>query len=191
MVHCYLTGDGNMYFRKGTLAPPGEYDWTCASFSPLKSTTDTANGSVQSFLHSLWQKVPILYFTMGAPIHQNCPFPWGIIRSSHVTRCFRPKRVHNPNGTSIGSAVFAQMTAECLYSWRAYVQQCSVPEQSTILGMMIALDLFFNSILGHKPIFAFFRICQMLKLCTLSWRYYAPKIATQSALLLDIFINGS
>jgi len=25
-------------------------------------------------------------------------------------------RAHNPNGTSIGSAVFAQMTAECLYS---------------------------------------------------------------------------
>jgi len=24
-------------------------------------------------------------------------------------------RAHNPNGTSIGSAVFAQMTAECLY----------------------------------------------------------------------------
>ena len=26
-----------------------------------------------------------LYFTMGAPIHQNCPFPWGIW-TSHVTR---------------------------------------------------------------------------------------------------------
>jgi len=25
-------------------------------------------------------------------------------------------RAHNPNGTSIGSAVFAQMTAECLYT---------------------------------------------------------------------------
>ena len=25
-----------------------------------------------------------LYFTMGAPIHQNCPFPWGIW-ISHVT----------------------------------------------------------------------------------------------------------
>jgi len=26
-----------------------------------------------------------LYFTMGAPIHQNCPFPWGIW-TSHVKR---------------------------------------------------------------------------------------------------------
>ena len=25
-----------------------------------------------------------LYFTMGSPIHQNCPFPWGIW-TSHVT----------------------------------------------------------------------------------------------------------
>ena len=32
----------------------------------------------------LRQKVPI-YFTMGAPIHQNCPFPWEIW-TSHVTR---------------------------------------------------------------------------------------------------------
>jgi len=52
-------------------------------------------------------------------------------------------------------------------SWIARVQQCSVPEQSTILGMMIVLDLFFSSILGHKPIFAFIRICQMLIMHTM------------------------
>jgi len=55
-----------------------------------------------------------LYFTMGAPIHQNCPFPWGIW-TSHVARCFGPMRAHNPNSTSIGLAVFAQMTAKCPY----------------------------------------------------------------------------
>jgi len=38
----------------------------------------------------------------------------------------------------------------------AYVQECSIPQQSTILGVMIVLDLFFNSILDHKPILAFF-----------------------------------
>jgi len=32
------------------------------------------------------------------------------------TWCFGPMRAHNPNGTSIGSAVFAQMTAECPYA---------------------------------------------------------------------------
>jgi len=26
MVHCYLTGDGNVSFHKGTSAPPGKYD---------------------------------------------------------------------------------------------------------------------------------------------------------------------
>jgi len=83
MVQCYSTGDCNVSFHKGTLAPPGEYDWTCASFGPLESTTDTANGSVQPFLHSLRQKVCILY--NGTPIHQNCPFPWGIW-TSHVTK---------------------------------------------------------------------------------------------------------
>jgi len=31
------------------------------------------------------------------------------------TWCFGPMQAHNPNGTSIGSAVFSQMTAECPY----------------------------------------------------------------------------
>ena len=82
MVQCYSTGDGNVSFHKGTLVPPGEYDWTCASFGPLESTTDTANGSVQSFLHSLPQKVPILY--NGRPYPPELPLPWGTW-TSHVT----------------------------------------------------------------------------------------------------------
>ena len=44
-----------------TLAPPGEYDWTGASFGPPESTTQMANWSVQSFLHSSRQKVSTLY----------------------------------------------------------------------------------------------------------------------------------
>ena len=60
MVQCYSTGNG-VSSHEGTLAPPGEYDWTCASFGPLKSTTETANGSVLPFLHSSRQKVPVLY----------------------------------------------------------------------------------------------------------------------------------
>jgi len=57
-----------------------------------------------------------LYFTMGAPIHQNCPFPSGIA-ICHV--------IHDALGTcepttrmaprSV-SAVFAQMTAESPYT---------------------------------------------------------------------------
>ena len=71
-----------------------------------------------------------VYFTMGAPVHQNCPFPWGIW-TSHVTRSFRPMRVHNPNGTSIGS-VIAQMTAACLY----FTMVCLFPPSKLPLPML-------------------------------------------------------
>jgi len=49
-----------------------------------------------------------LYFTMGWPfLPQNCPFPWGI-----WTPWFPgPTRVVNPNGISIGAAIFAGLTS--------------------------------------------------------------------------------
>jgi len=34
----------------------------------------------------------------------------------HLTRFLGPIQAHNPNGILIGSAVFAQMTAECPYT---------------------------------------------------------------------------
>jgi len=40
-----------------------------------QSTTQTSNRSVQPFLHSSGQKVPIFY--NGCPYPQNFPFPWG------------------------------------------------------------------------------------------------------------------
>jgi len=82
MVQCYSTGASNVSSHEGTLALPGEYDWTCAFFGPLESTTETANGSVQPFLHSLRHKVPILY--NGRPYPPEMPFPMGIW-TSHVT----------------------------------------------------------------------------------------------------------
>ena len=57
-----------------------------------------------------------LYFTTGAPIHQNCSFRGGSAWTpSHLTRFLGPMRAQTPNGTSIGLAVFAQMTTECPY----------------------------------------------------------------------------
>jgi len=56
-----------------------------------------------------------LYFTMGTPIHQNCPFPWGDLAPSY-TWCLGPMQAQNPNCTSLGSAVFAQMNAACPYA---------------------------------------------------------------------------
>jgi len=70
---------------------------------------------------------------MGTPVHQNCPFPWGIW-NSHVTRCFRPMRVHNPNGTSIASVVFSQMTAACLYF--TIIMVCPFPQLKFPLPML-------------------------------------------------------
>jgi len=113
MVQCYLTGDSNVSSHEGTLAPPGEYDWTCASFGPLDFTTETANVSVQPFLHSLRHKVPILH--NGHPYPPELRFPTGDLDLPCNTWCFGPMRAHDRNGTSIGSGVFAQMTAECPY----------------------------------------------------------------------------
>jgi len=70
----------------------------------------------QPFFHSSWQKVPIgLLYNMGAPFHQNCPFWWGILTPSDK---WLPGSIqaHSQNGISLGSAIFAQVTAECPYT---------------------------------------------------------------------------
>jgi len=54
------------------LAPPGEYDWTRASFVPLESTIQTANRSLWSFLHSSRQKVHILTMGCSSPKIARC-----------------------------------------------------------------------------------------------------------------------
>jgi len=38
MVQSHSPTGGNVSSHEGTLAPPGEYDWTCASFGLLEST---------------------------------------------------------------------------------------------------------------------------------------------------------
>jgi len=78
----------------GTLAPPAN-TVEIALPGPPEFTTQTANRSVQSFLHSSRQKVPILY--NGRPFPPKLPFLTGIWTPSN-------------------SAVFAQMTAECPYT---------------------------------------------------------------------------
>jgi len=59
-------------------------------------------------LHSLLHRVAILYNRL--PLFpQNCPFPWGSEPLSN-TWFPGPTRIRNPNGISIGSAVFAGLT---------------------------------------------------------------------------------
>ena len=83
--------DGSMLFdrwrqhvpHEGMLAPTGEYDWICASFGPLESTTQTTNRSVKPFLHSWRQEVPVIY--SGRPHPPELPLQMGDL-DSHVTR---------------------------------------------------------------------------------------------------------
>ena len=92
----------------GTLAPPGKYDWICASFGPPESTTKTANWSVQLFLHSSRQNVPTLY--NGALSPKIGPCHGG---SGPPSNTWFPgsTTVLNPNGISIGSAIFVGHTS--------------------------------------------------------------------------------
>ena len=84
--------------------------WTCASFGPPESTTRTTNWSVQPFVvHSS------LY--NGWPFPQNCPFSWGSgFWTPSNSWSLGPFWSQNPNGITIGSALFAQVTAECSYT---------------------------------------------------------------------------
>jgi len=85
---------------------------------PIWVHNPKANRSVQPFLHSSWQKVPILY--NGNPFPQNCAFSWGISTPSN-SWFLGPFWAENPNSVTISLAVFAQVTAECPYAlqWAA------------------------------------------------------------------------
>ena len=85
-----------------------------ASLAPPESNTQTTSRSVQLFLHSLRQTVSLI----GLPLSpQNCPFARGIWTPSNT--CFLGLTpVHNPNGISIGSAIFVQLTSQCRQACR-------------------------------------------------------------------------
>jgi len=53
-----------------------------------------------------------LYFTTGRPFPpQNCTFPWGDLDPHLIHGSLGPPESNNPNGISIGSAVFAGLTS--------------------------------------------------------------------------------
>jgi len=106
-------GGDNVPYCVGTLAAPGKYDWTCASFGPPSLTPKWQIDRFNHFCTSHGRKS--LYLTMGDPVPQNSPFSWGIWTSSN-SWFLGPVRVHNPNDITIGSAVFAQVTTECPYT---------------------------------------------------------------------------
>jgi len=83
MVHCYSTGDHNLTSVR-------------AHWRHLANTLELVHPSAHSSPQPIRQMDRFsrfctaydrkcLYFTMSAPIHKSCPFPWGIIWTSHVT----------------------------------------------------------------------------------------------------------
>ena len=121
----------------GILAPHGKYDWNCTHWCHLtnglpESTTQTANRSVQPFLHSSRQKS--VYFTMGDLFPKIAP-SYGGSGPSYNSWFLGPVWAHSQNSIMIGSAVFEQTTTECLYTL-----QCDAPFPSKLLLPMGDLD---------------------------------------------------
>jgi len=82
IVQCYSTDNSNVSSHEDTLAPPGKYNWICAFFGPLESTTQVANQLDKPFLHSSLQKVPTIY--NGRPCPPELPLQMGDL-DPHVT----------------------------------------------------------------------------------------------------------
>jgi len=102
-----------------TLAPPGEYDGTCAHWRYLANTIElvlpSAYLSLQPKRHldrfsrfaQMTAECPCTLQWDVIPPPQNCPFPCADL-NAHLIVFIGPTRVLNPNGMSIGSAVFLQ-----------------------------------------------------------------------------------
>jgi len=100
-----------------------------------------------------------LYFAVGASFPKNFPLSWGICNPSN-SWFLGPVQARSPNGITIGSAVFAQVTAECPYTlqWAALL-----PPQNYPWGILTHIYTWFpgltrvlnpNSILIGSAIFA-------------------------------------
>ena len=90
------------------------------SLGPAESKSQAASRSVQPFLHSSRQRLAMLY--NGLPVFPlNIALSHGGYWPPSNTWFLGPVRAYNQNGISIGSAVFAQLTAECPYTlqWAA------------------------------------------------------------------------
>jgi len=98
----------------GTLVPPGKYDWTCSSFGPMESTTQTANRSLQPFLPSSRQKVPIPY--NGHTFPQKLPLPMGIWIPCNTWFLPKSESTTQTPSRSVQPFFHKQLNAECSYT---------------------------------------------------------------------------
>jgi len=108
MVQCYSTGDGNVSFHKGTLAPTGEYDWTCVH--PLAHSSPQPIRHLDRFSRLCTDDRGVSIFTMVCLFSLKiAPSDVGIWTSFN-TWFTGPTRVRNANSNLIVSAVFAGLT---------------------------------------------------------------------------------
>ena len=118
------------------MRPRRRRTWTVQSYSPGGANVHTIyrkpkNGCMLSAISEFFwptTQTPSITNSLVAIVHTktvnsnfspkigcHCNVPQHSGPSSNM-RFLRPVRDHNPNGISIGSAVFAQMTVECLYT---------------------------------------------------------------------------
>ena len=87
-----------------------DFHLTHDSLGPSKPTTQTASRSFQPFLHRSPPSFPILYNGTPLSLEIAPSHSWETWTPSN-TWFLGPTRVHDPNGISIGSAVFAGLTS--------------------------------------------------------------------------------
>ena len=114
---CTAHGKKSLYFTMGAPFPQncplpmGDLDphLIYDSFGQSEPTTQMASPSVQPFLHRRPRSIPILY---NEPLlhPQNCP-SHGVSAPPFNIWFPGPTQVLNPNGISIGSAIFARLTS--------------------------------------------------------------------------------
>ena len=112
------TGDitathGQFKGSQGTLAPPGEYDWTCASFDPPKSTIQQSKWQiiVSAILAQLMAKSPYTYNGLVFP--SKLPLPIGGCGPLTNTWALGP-----PNSTQMASRLVQPFLQGPLLVWQ-------------------------------------------------------------------------
>ena len=108
-LFCKIYRFKSLISRKCKCKFPYELYLHIAEGKSLQSVYCT-NISVQPLLHS-----SVLQCLVMGGHPSKVPFPWGDLTPSN-TRFLGPTRVFIPNGISIGSAVFAQLTVKCPYT---------------------------------------------------------------------------
>ena len=113
---CTARSTKSLYFTMGhpsslEIAASHGGIWTLCNtlfFGPIRTHNQNGISIGSAVFAQLTADCPVVYSGLLLPPH-NCPFPWGDLDPSNTW--FRgPIRVLNPNGISVCSAIFAELT---------------------------------------------------------------------------------